>query len=134
MDVGVIHGYLSGQSYWARAIPLKTLIRSLDHSLCFGGFLGADQIAFARVVTDRATFAYLGDVFVLPEHQGRGYARALMQTVMTHPDLQGLRRFSLVTSDAHGLYQDYGFRQLNSPDKHMERNQADIYLKTEANL
>ncbi|WP_082925856.1 GNAT family N-acetyltransferase [Xanthomonas nasturtii] len=104
LDLALIHRYLSQHTSWARDIGLPLVQRSIDNSRCFGGFTGSGQAAFARVVSDYATFAYLGDVFVLPEHQGRGYGNALMDAVMAHPKLQGLRRFSLATSDAHRLY------------------------------
>src|SRR5262245_23615788 len=95
LDVPLIHRFLSGQSSWAKGIPLPLVQKSIDHSLCFGGFLGNTQVAFARVISDYATFANLVDVFVVPEHRGKGYSRALMSAVLAHPQLQGLRRFTL---------------------------------------
>jgi GNAT superfamily N-acetyltransferase len=127
MDDALIHRFLSEQTYWAHGIPLDTLRRALDRSLCFGGFLGARQVAFARVVTDEATFGYLADVFVLPEFRGRGYSRQLMDAIMAHPGLQGLRRFLLATADAHGLYAQYGFAAPTKPQSLMERYFPDIY-------
>jgi GNAT superfamily N-acetyltransferase len=120
MDVAVIHRYLSEVSYWARGVSLDTVTRSLDHSLCFGGFADGAQVAFARVVTDRATFAYLCDVFVLDDHRGKGYAKALMAAIMAHAELQGLRRFYLATLDAHSLYAPFGFNPLAHPERIME--------------
>jgi len=127
MDVALIHRFLSQESTWARGIPLSTVRRSLEGSLCFGGFLGGEQVAFARVITDGATFANLVDVFVLPEHRGRGYSKEIMREVMAHPKLQGLRRFTLATSDAHGLYRQFGFTAPLKPDSFMERYFPDIY-------
>ncbi|KLD71990.1 GNAT family N-acetyltransferase [Xanthomonas pisi] len=129
LDVALIHRYLAQHSDWARDIPLALVQRSLANSLCFGGFLEGEQVAFARVVSDYATFAYLGDVFVLPEHQGKGYSKMVMDAVMAHPDLQGLRRFSLATSDAHGLYARYGFTPPLSPQSLMERYRPGLYTR-----
>src|SRR5690349_9179816 len=121
LDVALIHRFLGEQSYWARGIPLATLERALDHSLCFGGFIDAQQAAFARVITAPATIANLVDVFVLQEHRGQGHGRTLMDAVMAHPDLQGLRRFTLATGDAHALYAPYGFAAPLKPQTLMER-------------
>ena len=120
MDVAVIHHYLSERSYWARGIAYDKVVKSLDNALCFGGFVDGAQVAFARVVTDRATFAYLCDVFVFDEHQGKGYAKALMAAIMAHAELQGLRRFYLATLDAHSLYAPFGFKPLAHPERVME--------------
>lgn len=128
LDVPLIHRFLSEQSAWARGISLPTVQRSIDNSLCFGGFLGARQIAFARVISDRATFANLVDVFVVPEERGHGYAKLLLRAVMEHPALAGLRRFTLATTDAHGLYEHFGFRALAKPATFMERYDPDAYL------
>jgi GNAT superfamily N-acetyltransferase len=129
LDLALIHRFLAHESGWARRIPLATLERALAHSLCFGGYLDGRQVAFARVVTDRATFANLVDVFVLPEHRGQGHARRLLAAVMAHPDLQGLRRFTLATHDAHGLYAAFGFATPSRPGSLMERYEPDIYEK-----
>jgi GNAT superfamily N-acetyltransferase len=129
LDIAMIHQFLSGQSGWAKGIPLETLQRSIEHSICFGGFLGAAQVAFARVISDCATFANLVDVFVLPEYRGLGYGKALMTTVMAHPRLQGLRRFTLATADAHGLYAQFGFTTPLKPQSLMERYFPDIYTE-----
>ena len=128
MDVDAIHAYLS-RSYWAEGVPRAGVERSLKGSIAFGLFHRDAQVGLARVVTDSATFAYLCDVYVLEEHQGDGLGRWLMETVMAHPDLQGLRRFSLVTRDAHGLYRCVGFRPLAAPERHMEIVRPEIYLR-----
>ncbi|KQO17056.1 GNAT family N-acetyltransferase [Acidovorax sp. Leaf78] len=127
LDTALIHRFLSEQSTWARGIPLATLQRAMEHSLCFGGFLGASQVAFARVISDYATFANLVDVFVLPEHRGHGHSKVLMQHVVAHPRLQGLRRFTLATGDAHGLYAGFGFTAPLKPQSLMERYFPSIY-------
>lgn len=119
MDVDTIHRYLSGESYWAKGIPRDLVERAIENSLCFGAFEGGAQVGFARVVTDCATFAYLADVFVLPSHRGRGIAKRIMEAVMAHPSLQGLRRWHLLTRDAHALYAQFGFAPLEAPDRHM---------------
>lgn len=131
LDLAVIHRYLSEESYWAPGIPFEVVARSVENSLCFGLYEGTTgtQIGFARVVTDRATFAYLADVFVLPAHRGRGLSKWLVGTVLAHPDLQGLRRFFLFTADAHGLYARYGFTPLKAPDRAMERANPDVYRR-----
>jgi len=126
IDVDAVHGYLT-QSYWARGIPRDTVAKSIRHSLCFSVFHGVRQVGLARVVTDRATFAYLCDVYVLEEHRGRGLARWLMEAVASHPELTGLRRFVLVTRDAHGLYERFGFTPLARPEGYMEIVRPDIY-------
>jgi GNAT superfamily N-acetyltransferase len=127
LDVGLVHRYLSEQSTWAKGISLDLVERAIAGSLCFAGFIGQDQVAFARVISDCATFANLVDVFVLPEHRGKGYSKVLMREVMAHPKLQGLRRFTLATSDAHGLYRQFGFTAPLKPDSFMERYCPDIY-------
>jgi GNAT superfamily N-acetyltransferase len=119
LDLDMIHGYLA-RSYWARGIPRDVLARALAHSLCFAAFAGDRQVAFARVVTDRATFGYVSDVFVLESHRGRGVGERLMAAIMTHPDLQGLRRLTLFTRDAHGLYRKFGFGETRFADRFME--------------
>lgn len=128
LDLPLIHRYLSEQSTWAIGLPLALLQRAIANSLCFGGFLNGRQIAFARVVTDKATFANLLDVFVLPEYRGQGYSKQLMEAILSHPDLQGLRRFTLATGDAHGLYAQYGFTAPARPETLMERYFPNIYL------
>ena len=132
LDLDVIHRYLSQESYWARGLPREVLERSVAGSLPFGIYIEenggvGEQVGFARVVTDRATFAWLADVFVLPAHRGRGLSKRLLDTILAHPDLQGLRRFMLTTSDAHGLYRQFGFVEPTRPDRLMERRREDAY-------
>jgi GNAT superfamily N-acetyltransferase len=129
MDVDAIHAYLT-RSYWAEGISKDLMARAMAGSLCFGLLDGARQIGFARVITDRATYAYLCDVYVLEEYQGRGLGTWLMGELMTHPDLQGLRRFGLVTRDAHGLYEKCGFTALANAPGHMEIVRPGLYLRT----
>ena len=119
LDLGVIHGFLAG-SYWAAGIPREIVERAVRHSLCFGALDGHHQVGFARVVSDYATCAYVSDVFVLPSHRGRGVGKQLMAAVLAHPDLQGLRRWTLFTRDAHGLYRQYGFGEARYPERLME--------------
>jgi N-acetylglutamate synthase-like GNAT family acetyltransferase len=127
MDLAVIHSFISN-SYWAKGIPLKTMEKAINNSLCFGVFTECDkQVAFARMVTDLATFAYLADVFVSKEHRGKGLSKLLMQVIVAHPDLQGIRRMALATSDAHSLYEQFGFKALSSPESFMELHQPDVY-------
>jgi GNAT superfamily N-acetyltransferase len=127
LDHGVI-SMLLANSYWAKGIPLSTVEKSLKGSLCFGVLDGEQQIGFARVISDYATIAYLGDVFILPEYRGRGLSKWLMDCVVNHPDLQGLRRWILATNDAHGLYEKYGFTELKKPEIFMERNNPNVYI------
>lgn len=126
LDVDAIHAYLT-RSYWARGIPRETVATSLASSLCFGLFERESQVGFARVISDRATFAYLCDVYVLEQHRGRGLGKWLIEVVTSHPDLRGLRRFVLATLDAHGLYEKFGFVPLNKPEIFMEIVRPDIY-------
>lgn len=120
LDFDVIFGYLDGQSYWAKGIQPERLQRAIVNSMCFGIYKHKAQVGFARVVTDQATFAYLCDVFVLPGHQGVGLSKWMMQTILAHPDLQGLRRWSLATQDAHSLYKQFGFTELSKPESWMQ--------------
>ncbi|HJR63529.1 MAG TPA: GNAT family N-acetyltransferase [Gemmatimonadaceae bacterium] len=129
LDVDAIHAYLT-RSYWARGIPRALVARSLNHSLCFGLYEGARQIGFARAVTDRATFAYLADVYVLEEYRGRGLGKWLVECAMAHPELQGLRRWVLVTRDAHGLYRELGWSPLGDPSSYMEIRVPNAYAPT----
>jgi GNAT superfamily N-acetyltransferase len=131
IDIDAVHAYLTA-SYWAKGIPLETVAKSIRQSLSFGLFDGARQIGLARIISDRATFAYLCDVYVLEDYRGRGLARWLMESVVAHPDLLGLRRFVLVTRDAHGLYQKFGFRPLERPEGFMEIVRPKIYAVTQA--
>jgi len=133
LDVPLIHRFLSNEAYWSPGIPRETVERAIAGSLCFGGYVkGAGQVAFARVISDFATFAYLADVFVLAEHRGRGYSKQLVAAVMAHPQLQGLRRFMLGTWDAHGLYAQFGFAPFARPDRMMEIQRADPYRTASA--
>lgn len=125
-DLAAIHAFLT-TSYWSPGIPLSVVERAIRHSLCFGAFAGDSQVGFARVVTDRATFGYLADVFVLPDHRGRGVCRQIMDTVIAHPDLKGLRRWMLATRDAHALYARYGFGPLSAPERLMEVLNPNVY-------
>jgi GNAT superfamily N-acetyltransferase len=126
LDVGMIHQFL-GSSYWAKNIPRAVIERSIQNSVCFGAFCGGQQVGFARVITDRATFAYLADVFVLPEHRGRGLSKMLMRAILDHPELQGLRRWMLATADAHGLYAQFGFQPLPNPENFMTLHNPNVY-------
>jgi GNAT superfamily N-acetyltransferase len=126
LDLNLIHRWLSEESYWAQGVPLDTVRRAIDNSLSFGVYLDGRQIGFARVVTDGATHAWLADVFILDEFRGRGYGKALVEAVVEHPDLQGLRRILLATKDAHGLYAQYGFTPV-PPDRFMERRNPNPY-------
>ncbi|HEX9171321.1 MAG TPA: GNAT family N-acetyltransferase [Telluria sp.] len=128
LDIPMIYRYLSEQSTWAVGISRPVVERAIENSLCFGGYVDGRQIAFARVVTDFATFGNLLDVFVIPEYRGRGYGKLLMRAVMEHPSLQKLRRFTLSTTDAHALYQRFGFTPLQRPDTMMERYFPNIYV------
>lgn len=125
-DLDVIHRFLSG-SYWSAGIPRAVLIRAIAGSLCVGSFIDGGQVGFARLVTDRATFAYLADVFVLPEHRGKGISRRMLEALFAHPDVQGLRRMMLVTRDAHGLYARFGFTPLGAPSRFMEAHRPEVY-------
>jgi GNAT superfamily N-acetyltransferase len=127
LDVDAIHDYLSRHSYWAQEIPREIVARSLENSLCFGLYEGSRQIGLARMVTDRATFAYLCDVYVLPDYRGKGLGKWLMECVLEHPDLAGLRRMQLVTRDAHEIYRAFGFTELAQPGRHMEIARPDLY-------
>lgn len=149
LDIEMIHGYLSGSSYWAKHIPFETVEKSIAGSCCFGlyvapnrsteeqplpgdlpsGFYGR-QVGFARVITDHATFAYLADVFIIEAFRGKGLSKMLMETIMKHPGLQGLRRWLLATMDAHGLYAKYGFTVLDKPERFMGLKPFDEYPKS----
>ena len=127
MDLVAIHNYIV-RSYWAKGISLETMNTAIKNSLCFGLFNHMnEQIGFARLITDQATFAYLSDVYVLEDHRGQGLSKWLLSEIIKHPNLQGLRRIVLATSDAHGLYQEFGFQALGAPDKFMELHQPNIY-------
>jgi len=127
LDLDLIHRFLSQESYWALNIPMEVVQRSIDNSLCFGMYDGTAQIGFARVITDQATFAYLADVFVVTDYRGRGLAKQLVATITDWPALQGLRRWVLVTRDAHTLYTQFGFTALDQPDLFMQRKRENLY-------
>jgi len=120
LDVNMIHGYLSNDSYWAKGRSLGTVQASIDNSLCFGVYLTDKQIGFARVVSDFSVFAWIMDVFIIEEQRGKGYSKQLMKNIMAYPSLQQLQRWGLGTHDAHGLYQQFGFKPLRRPDRMME--------------
>lgn len=121
LDVELIHDFLSNTTYWAVGRQLEVVQRSIENSLPFGIYKGNSQVGFARIVTDYATFAWVADVFVLPEHRGRGLSKWLMEIILTHPQLQGFRRWVLATKDAHSLYAQFGFIPLHRPERWMER-------------
>jgi GNAT superfamily N-acetyltransferase len=126
LDIETVHCFLT-RSYWAEGIPREVVERSIRHSICFGAFEGDRQVGFARVISDRATFAYVADVFVLPSHRGRSIGKRLMACITSHPELQNLRLWTLFTRDAHGLYRQHGFREARHPDRLMERRQPQPY-------
>lgn len=129
LDIPMIHQYLSEESYWAQHIPMELVKKSIDHSLCFGVYQRGKQVGFARVITDQSTFAYLADVFILSPFRGQGLAKWLMEHIHQYPDLQGLRRWMLMTKDAHNLYTRFGWEPV--PESHtgriMQKHQPDIY-------
>jgi GNAT superfamily N-acetyltransferase len=127
LDHSLIHAFLSGLSYWAKAVPVEVVERSIEHSLCFGMYKAGQQIGFARAVTDFTTFAWLADVFIVEEEQAHGYGKKLVAAIMAHPGLQGLRRFMLGTRDAHKLYERYGFAPLKYPERFMEIQMENSY-------
>jgi GNAT superfamily N-acetyltransferase len=129
IDLDVVHGFLT-ECYWSKGIPREVVARSIENSLCFGVYEEGKQIGFARVISDYATYAYIGDVFVLEPFRGRGLGKWLMECIMQHPRLQGLRRWSLVTRDAHGLYAQFGFGPLKKPQNYMELHRPNVYQQT----
>ena len=129
LDVTLVHRFLSEESYWAKNIPLELVRTAIENSLCFGAYDGGAQVGFARAVTDYATFAYVADVFVVASHRGAGVGKKLMEAVVAHPALQPLRRWHLVTRDAHALYAQFGFAPLESPERHMAIAVANAYLR-----
>ena len=126
LDIDVIHNYLQ-TSYWAANRSREKTIKAIEHSICFGLYQNKKQIGFARVVTDFSVTAYIGDVFILEEHRKKGLSKLLMQTMLSHPELQGLRRWILATRDAHGLYEQFGFHSLKYPERWMELPAANAY-------
>lgn len=131
LDVALIHDFLRS-SYWAKNIPRSVIDKSIEGALCFGVYHDGRQVGFARVITDFATFGYIADVFVVPEHRGRGLSRILMQAILAHPPLQGLRRLLLATRDAHGLYAQFGFKPLANPEDFMTLHNPDLYRSAES--
>lgn len=130
LDFGVIHGFLS-RSYWSPGISPDIVKRAAENSVTFGVYHGNRQVGYARVISDRTTFAYLADVFIVEEERGRGLSKWLVQTILQAPFLQGLRRWMLATKDAHGLYAQQGFIPLEDPTIFMQISKPDIYLETE---
>jgi len=127
MSLDVIHGFLTN-CYWARGIPREVVARSIEHALCFGVYAAnGEQVGFARVISDFATIAYIGDVFVLETHRGRGLGKWLMQCITGHPALQNLRRWILLTRDAHRLYSHFGFTPVKAPERYMELHRPNVY-------
>jgi len=132
IDIPFVYRFLTS-SYWAKGIPETTVRRSIERSLCFGVYSRSRQVGFARIISDCATFAYLADVFVIEEFRGQGLAVWLMQCIVDHPELQGLRRWSLVTRDAHELYRKFDFRELSAPERWMERHNPEVYASNAPN-
>ncbi len=120
IDFKTVYNYLNEESYWSKGIPVERLNKAIENSICFGVYKQAKQAGFARVVTDKATFAYICDVFILPDYRRMGLSKWLIQTIKQHPELQGLRRWSLATADAHGLYGQFGFTLISRPERWME--------------
>lgn len=127
LDIAVIHKFLSEESYWATERSMEQTRTAIENSICFGLYRSKDLIGFARVVSDKATFAYVGDVFVLTEYRGRGLSKWLMEVIVEHPELQGLRRWVLATRDAHGLYRQFDFDELRYPERWMEKTAPNAY-------
>ena len=130
LDIPAIHSYLTA-SYWAQGIPFETVKKSIEHSLSFGVYTQGKQIGFARVISDYATYAYIGDVYILADFRGRGLSKWLMRVIADHPELQGLRRWTLSTRDAHGLYRKTGFASPQHPERYMEKADPDVYKNLE---
>ena len=130
LNINVIHKFLSEEAYWSKNIPMDVVKKSIENSFCFGLYYNEEQIGFARLITDYATYAYLADVFILSSHRGKGLGAMLMDEIMNHPELKNLRRISLATSDAHGLYEKFGFGPPERPETLMEIYKPGIY-KTE---
>jgi len=126
IDVKAVHHFLS-KSYWAENIPLEVVQKSIDNSFCFALYHQQKLVGFARVISDFATFAYLADVFVVPQERGKGLSKWLMHVIMDHPRLHGLRRFTLATKDAHGLYAQFGFSPFDKPERWMQKHDPDVY-------
>jgi GNAT superfamily N-acetyltransferase len=129
IDMAMVHEFLTN-SYWAKGIPAETVRLSIEKSIPFGVYHGQQLVGFARIISDLATFAYLADVFILPSHRRRGLSLWLMECIVSHPDLQGLRRWMLATKDAHGLYAKFGFAPVKSPESWMEIHRPDVYARS----
>ncbi len=127
LDVGLIHRFLSKESYWAKERTEEQTKTAIENSICFGAYSNARQIGFARVVSDKATFAYVGDVFIIEEFRGRGISKLLVDEIIAHPELQGLRRWILATRDAHGVYEKFEFGPLRHPERWMEKTAPNAY-------
>lgn len=127
LDFDIIHQYLSQDSYWSKGIPRHVVEKAAQNSLCFGVYFNGKQIGYARIISDFASFAYLADVFVLPEYRGQGISKKLMDFIMNHEDLQGLRRWMLATLDAHGLYEQFGWKTMANPERFMEVHFPNVY-------
>ena len=130
LDVDLVFRFLSEESYWSPGIPRAVVERSINNSMCFGVYHGEVQVGFARIVTDKATFALVADVFIMEAHRGKGLSKWLLHEVVEHPDLQGLRRLLLLTSDAHSLYAQFGFTEIGNPGRFMEVLYPDVYGRT----
>jgi GNAT superfamily N-acetyltransferase len=129
-DLDFVHRELA-ESYWAKNIPKDIVRRAIENSMCFNIFIGEEQVGFARVITDKSTFGYLCDVIITEKHRGKGLGKALMKFIMAHPDLQGFRRFTLGTKDAHSLYEQFGFHAPKAPERLMEISRPGLYEKKE---
>jgi GNAT superfamily N-acetyltransferase len=129
LDVDSIHGFLSTKAYWCLNIPKDTVQKAIQNSRCFGVYQNEKQIGFARVISDFSTIAYLGDVYILEEYRGKGLSKWLIETIMSDPNLQGLRRWILLTADAHGLYRQFGWTNIGEPDKWMTVHDKNVYSK-----
>jgi N-acetylglutamate synthase-like GNAT family acetyltransferase len=131
INIAYVHHFLSTESYWSKGIPRETVVKAIDNSLCFVVLKDEVQIGFARVITDYTTFAYLADVFIDARHRGLGYSKILVAEILRNPQLQGLRRWMLMTADAHSLYEQFGFSVLSKPERAMEISVPDVYTKAE---
>ena len=129
LDLNLVHHFLANESYWSKNIPFEIVKTAAENSLTFGIYLNKKQVGYARIITDYATIAYLGDVFILNEHRGLGLSKWLMEQIHAHPNLQGLRRWVLLTADAHALYKKFGWTEIANPDRYLEKVVKDIYLK-----
>lgn len=127
LDIPMIHNFLCNIAYWSKGIPLECLQKAVENSLNFGVYLDDEQVGYARIISDYSTIAYLGDVFILPEYRGKGLSKLLMNEVMKHPELQGLRRWILLTGSAHTLYKQYGWTETLRPELYMEKYDAECY-------